>query len=67
MTRRMSEGQRNAQRRRAGRIGREQGKPPDNQHSSNCNAWVGEPCNCVMRFDAKDLYDRYRQLEERKS
>ncbi len=28
--------------------------PPANPHASDCNSWVGEPCNCITGKEATD-------------
>lgn len=29
-------------------------------HASDCAFWVDEPCDCMYRFDACDLYKEHR-------
>ncbi len=29
-------------------------------HTSDCSFWVNEPCDCMYRFDACDMYKDYR-------
>jgi len=32
-------------------------------HASDCAYWVDEPCDCMMRFDADELLDLYKDRE----